>query len=104
MRSNRELAEAVVRRAAEIRLENTRRRGSGYAVLAVAAGLVLVVGLALAVSSVPVSAPPGAETQGAYIGTLLAGGVAGGYVLVGVAAFAVGIGATFLSTKLMGKK
>ena len=103
MRSNKELADTVVRRAAE----KAKRRKTAYITLAAAACLVLVAGVSFAVSSVlsgapPVSGSPG--LPGGASGTLIAGSAAGGFVIVAVAAFALGICFTLLCLRLKGKK
>ena len=104
MRDNKELAEAVMRRAAEIRLEKTKRRNRVYTVFAAATCIALVAGLSIGVSSIL----PGAYTASAppepYSGTLIVGSEAGGYVIVAIAAFALGICFTLLCLKLMVRK
>ncbi|MGD9560264.1 MAG: DUF4179 domain-containing protein [Oscillospiraceae bacterium] len=104
MKTNKELADAVLRRAGELRAQKTKRRRRVYSALAVAAGLVLVVGLSIAMPGLLPETVTATDAAASGSATLMAGGVAGSYVVVGVIAFALGVGVTLLCLWLRRKK
>ena len=80
-----ERAKEVLRRMERIR---QKRRAAGYAALSAAGGFALIVGLSFAVQNI---APAEYDLSGQTGATLLAGGGLGGYVLIGVISFVIGI-------------
>lgn len=94
MRDNRQVTREVERRIGELRTRRAKRKSRLYAATAIASCLALVVGLSLFLPGiVPESVPESSEL---YRGTLLADSSTGGYVLVGVLAFVLGVVVTLL--------
>lgn len=105
MRTKKELADAVLRRAEELRAEEAKRKRRVYSALAVAAGLLLVVGLSLAVPGLlPSDTATAEEVASTGTATLIAGGVVSSYMVVGVVAFALGVGVALLCLYLRREK
>ncbi|MDL2238296.1 DUF4179 domain-containing protein [Christensenellaceae bacterium OttesenSCG-928-K19] len=98
MRTNKEITKEVQRRIAELREQKTKRKGRIYAAVSVAACIVLVVGLAVALPNIVPDTSP--ESLDMYNATLLAGSGAGGYVLIGVIGFVLGVVVTLLFSKI----
>lgn len=97
MRSNGEFAAEAQRRAAVLKRKGRARRvayAAAFACLAFAAYFAVPSGLMNLAESLPV--------QGSV--TILDGAVAGGYVLVSVAAFALGVATAVLCLKLKKKE
>ena len=96
MRSNIERAEAVRRRASELRRLRARRLSRIAAAGGSLANLAVIVALAFAL--------PAADFSAAIEGSAGAGGIfasaAAGYIIVGVLAFALGAAVTVLCFKL----
>lgn len=104
MRTDKEIAAEALRRAEGMRRARRSRQSRLFTGLAAAACLVLVVGLSFALSAVlPAQAPADAD-GGLYSASLLLGSGVGGYVLVGVVGFALGVAVTLLARRLRGNK
>lgn len=102
MKSDREVANEVRRRMDNLRAKNARRKNRLYTASAIAASLALVVGLAITLPGIVPETV--SETPGLQGATLLAGGGAGGYVLIGVVGFVLGAAVTLLCLRLFKKK
>jgi cobalamin biosynthesis protein CobD/CbiB len=96
MRTDRELAQEVLRRTETLRREKQKRSGRLYGILAATVCVVVVVGLSFALSAVMPNDVPVPGWQGAVSATLLLGAAAGGYALIGVIGFTLGVAVTLL--------
>lgn len=102
MRDNKDVTREVERRAAGLRAQNARRSSVLYAIAAVASCVILIVALAFAMPGiVPESFP---EASGLYSATLLVDSSAGGYVLIGVVGFVLGVVVTLFCVQYGKKK
>ncbi|MCL1983430.1 MAG: hypothetical protein FWG53_10160 [Clostridiales bacterium] len=97
MRSNEEIAAEALRRSAASREKKAVRRQRVYAMSAACACIAVIVGLSLLLPSMPESVVSGMpSTAGAAV---LAGSGAGGYVLMGIIGFVLGVAAVLISIK-----
>ena len=104
MRNDRELAEAVARRALELRAEKEKRKSRARSFLMAAACLALIIGAAVAMPGLLSDVSPASTTSGAYNATLFDNGAASGYVVIGVAAFALGVCFALLCLRMRGDR
>lgn len=101
MRSNQQVAQQVQLRIGELRAKSAQRQRKLYTISAVAACLVLIVGLA---AMLPGIAPQiSTEAPGLYNATLIADGRVGGYVLMGVIGVVLGVVLTLLCINIAKK-
>jgi len=102
-RSNEEITQEILRRTEQLDVRDAKRKRRVYTTLSVATCLALVIGLAAAV---PLFIPDELlrETAENQTATIFASGEVGGYILVGVAAFAVSAALTLFCIKKFGKK
>lgn len=97
MKTNKEIAAVAQSRAKEIN-KNKRNRRMGTAGLA-AACIMLIVGLSYAVSQMAQVMDYDVKPGDAYSAATITGGSTGGYVLVGVIAFALGVMVTIIAMR-----
>lgn len=102
MKSDKEVTKEVQRRMDVLRAQNAGRKNRFYTAVAMAASLVLVIGLAVGLPRIVPEVM--LEAAGQYSATLLAGSGVNGYVLIGVVAFTLGVAVTLLCLKFFNKK
>jgi len=102
-RNNKEITAEILRRVEFLDSRDTNRKNRIRSALSYAACLAFVVGFSL---SVPLVIPDDViqVAAGYQTATLFASGEAGGYVLVGVAAFIIGGAAMLFCVNKFGKK
>ena len=98
----KEMADEVWRRVDASENSMREKRRKIYSIVTVAACLAVVIGLAIIVPSIP--AEDAATIENTATGTLFSGSAVGGYVLVGVIAFMLGVIATLFCVKMRRKK
>ena len=97
MRTSKEMADEAWRRIDAAERSNEVKRSRIYSILAVAVCLAVVITLSIAVPSFPVEET--AAMNNSDTATLFSGGAVGGYVLVGVIAFMLGVFAALFCVK-----
>ncbi len=96
MRNIEERLAAVRQRAWEIEAKRKRGRDRAIRGLALAASLLLIVGLSFFVPAVLAAAPNTAYTQPGVTGSIFDISTSLGYILIGVLAFVLGVAVTIL--------
>jgi len=98
MFDSKEIAERALARAEIIKQERAARKRKIYNAVSVAACLLLIVGMSFII---PKDVPDSfvLDTPGAVSATLLAGEAIGGYVLIGVIGFVLGVAVTVFCMK-----
>ena len=97
-RTNMEVAEEILRRVELVNKKEAVRKRKRYAAIAAAGCLALIVGLSFVIpTAVPDGVVPGAP--GATSAAMLAGGAVGGYVLIGVIGFVLGMAVALFSLR-----
>jgi hypothetical protein len=91
MKSDKEIAREALKRAAVIREARARKKRRVYAVCCTAACLAVIVGLSFALPMINTDA---AIPDGIYSATLFAGSAAGGFVIIGIIGFVLGVAVT----------
>lgn len=94
---NKEVSKEVERRANGLRKKIRKRKNGLYIAASTVSCIVLVVGLAAVLQGIMPEQPP--ESTGLYSATLLADSSVGGYILVGVASFVLGVAVTLMCVK-----
>ena len=102
MRTSEEMADEVWRRVDAVERYGQVKKSKIYSIAIMAACLAVVIGLSIAVPSVPAEDTAAMEMGGAA--TLFSGGAAGGYVLTGVIAFMLGVFAALFCVKMQRRK
>jgi len=102
MRSNKEMAEEVLRRVEVINRRKAVKKRKIYSALAAVACLALMGGLSFAISSIE-TAPIAPGAEGMYSAVMFADGGLGGYVLIGVIGLALGAALMFFYMRKSGK-
>jgi hypothetical protein len=92
-RSDPEFVQEALRRAAWLRERRAAKRRRLSAVGAAAACLVVIAGLSFAIPGA-VTGAGAVLTEGIYSASLFAGSAAGGYVIIGVIGFVLGVAIT----------
>jgi len=93
-----EVAEEILRRVELVNKKEAARKRKRYAAIAAAGCLALIVGLSFVIpTAVPDGVVPGAP--GATSAAMLAGGAVGGYVLIGVIGFVLGMAVALFSLR-----
>jgi len=93
-----EVAEEILRRVELVNKKEAVRKRKRYAAIAAAGCLALIVGLSFVIpTAVPDGVVPGAP--GATSAAMLAGGAVGGYVLIGVIGFVLGMAVALFSLR-----
>ena len=100
MRSHEERVAETKRRIAKIEREKRRRRNTIAMASAVAACLVLLVGVSLAMPSIAASIQTGDYSGFETAASMYGGGAALGYILIGLLAFLLGVCVTILCFRL----
>ena len=97
-RTNMEVAEEILRRVELVNKKEAARKRKRYAAIAAAGCLALIVGLSFVIPNVVTDGvvPDAAGATGA---AMLAGGAVGGYVLIGVIGFVLGMAVAVLYMK-----
>lgn len=104
MRTDKEIATEALRRAEELRRQTRKRQARLYVGVATAACLILVVGLSVTLSTMLPDADHQIGQANKYSATLLLSGGMGGYALMGVIGFMLGVVVTLMARKLRGGK
>jgi len=106
-RTSQEIADEVLSRIRLLEKEDARRAARNkkkvYSVIAVAACLVLIVGLSFAIPSIVMDSTA-VEVEGMYTAAMLADAAAGSYILIGVIGFAAGSAVTIFCMKGLHRK
>lgn len=101
MTSDRDIAREALRRVEGLSHKHAARRRTLLSASAAAAALILVVGVSLLI---PNAVPSGITKTSLGVATLSTGEAAGGYVLVGVIAFVLGVVVTIFCLRQSGNK
>ena len=101
-RNSNDLTDEILRRVEILDKRDAKRKNQIYAVLSFAICLFFVVGLSISVPLL-VSEEVLQVAAGYQTATLFASGAVGGYVMVGVAAFALGGAVMYFCIKRFGK-
>jgi len=103
MWDSKEIAERALQRAGIIRKQQRARKRKIYAMLLMAACLVVIVGLAFVIP-LALTDVPGAVDSRIYGAAWAVGGTFGSYVLLAVVSFALGCAVTIFCYKVLLKK
>jgi H+/Cl- antiporter ClcA len=98
VRTNKEIAAEALRRAEIIREKRTSARKKARDAFYIAACLVLITGISVILPSV-IPDHETAPSQNANYGTLFSDGEIGGYLLIGLVSFVLGIAVTLYCKK-----
>ena len=101
--STEEITREILQRAEQLDVSDAQRKNRLYTLLSVVASLLFIIGFAIIIPLF-VSNELLLETAQHQTATIFASSQIGGYVLVGVIAFAVGAAVTLFCVKRFGRK